>query len=139
VHERLLETGGVLGGESSGHMLVLDRATTGDGMVTALQVLAALQQQGGRLSALCVGFTRYPQKLHNVRLADGVDAKALMASEAVQAAIAQSELALGESGRVLLRPSGTEPLLRIMVEAQDPELMQKQVEALRVAVETQAQ
>jgi phosphoglucosamine mutase len=138
VHERLLETGGVLGGESSGHMLVLDRTTTGDGMVTALQVLAALQAQGGRLSALRAGFTRYPQKLHNVRLADGVDAKALMNSAAVQAAIAQSEQALGDRGRVLLRPSGTEPLLRIMVEAQDAALMQAQLDALRLVVETQA-
>jgi phosphoglucosamine mutase len=138
VHERLLETGGVLGGESSGHMLVLDRTTTGDGMVTALQVLAALQAQGGPLSALRAGFTRYPQKLHNVRLADGVDAKALMNSAAVQAAIVQSERALGDRGRVLLRPSGTEPLLRIMVEAQDAVLMQAQLDALRLAVETQA-
>jgi phosphoglucosamine mutase len=138
VHERLLETGGVLGGESSGHMLVLDRTTTGDGMVTALQVLAALQQQGGNLSALRAGFTRYPQKLHNVRLAEGANAAELMAAAAVQAAIASAERALGDSGRVLLRPSGTEPLLRIMVEARDADLMQAQLDALRAVVETQA-
>lgn len=138
VHERLLETGGVLGGESSGHMLVLDRTTTGDGMVTALQVLAALQQQGGDLSALRAGFTRYPQTLHNVRLKEGVDAATLLRSDAIQAAIASAESALGDAGRVLLRPSGTEPLLRIMVEARDAALMEMHLEALRVVVERQA-
>ncbi len=138
VHERLLETGGVLGGESSGHMLVLDRTTTGDGMVTALQVLAALQQQGEALSALRAGFTRYPQKLHNVRLAEDVNATELMASSQVQAAVAAAEAILGDSGRVLLRPSGTEPLLRIMVEARDAGVMQEQLDALRRVVETQA-
>ncbi len=106
----------LLGGEGSGHLLVLDKQTTGDGLVSALQVLQACARSGRTMAELLAGVTLFPQTLINVRLQPGQDWKAnARLSEAIRAA----EVALGTDGRVLIRASGTEPLLRVMVEARD--------------------
>ncbi|MEN9903579.1 MAG: hypothetical protein RLZZ555_144 [Pseudomonadota bacterium] len=106
----------LLGGEGSGHLLVLDRQTTGDGLVSALQVLQACVRSGKTLAELLAGVELFPQVLINVRLQPDQDWKN---NAALQAAIAAAEAELGETGRVLIRASGTEPLLRVMVEACD--------------------
>jgi len=123
VLERLHERGWILGGESSGHLICLDRTTTGDGIVSALQVLATVVHSGRPLHELKKGMTKYPMLMHNVRVT--TDRKPLEAPE-VAAAIAAAESELGNNGRVLLRASGTEPLVRVMVEGRDA----AQVEAL---------
>ncbi len=105
-----------LGGETSGHILCLDRISTGDGIVAALQVLAAIRSSGKTLHALKQGMSKYPQVLVNVRLAKQMDVLAL---PAVQAAVREVEDTLAENGRVLLRLSGTEPLVRVMVEGRE--------------------
>jgi phosphoglucosamine mutase len=116
VVERLLENGWQLGGESSGHIVCADVQSTGDGVVSALQVLAIMVSEGKPLHALLSGLEKVPQALVNVRLTPGRDAKALIERPAVKDAVAAMEAELGEEGRVLLRPSGTEPLIRVMVE-----------------------
>ena len=116
VIERLEANGWQLGGESSGHIVCSHIQSTGDGIVSALQVLAIMAREECSLSELLVGFEKAPQALINVRLALGCDNKALMAADAVQAAVVEVEQTLGNEGRVLLRPSGTEPLIRVMVE-----------------------
>ncbi|MCE8022291.1 phosphoglucosamine mutase [Halomonas sp. MCCC 1A11036] len=119
VVERLLENGWQLGGESSGHIVCADVQSTGDGIVSALQVLAIMVNEGKPLQALLAGLEKVPQALVNVRLTPGSDAKALMESPAVKDAVAAVEVKLGDEGRVLLRPSGTEPLIRVMVEGRE--------------------
>ncbi len=111
----------ILGGEGSGHLLALDKHTTGDGLVSALQVLQASARSGKTMAELLAGVTLFPQTLINVRLTPGQDWKSntRMAEETKAA-----EAALGESGRVLIRASGTEPLVRVMVEARDAALAQ---------------
>ncbi len=116
VLEMLHERGWKLGGENSGHIICLDRHSTGDGIVSALQVLAALKQRGHDLSEACADLVFYPQRLINVKLPAGFEWKA---DAGIEAARRRAEAELGERGRVLLRPSGTEPLLRVMVEGQD--------------------
>ncbi|MES1932330.1 phosphoglucosamine mutase [Salinisphaera shabanensis T35B1] len=118
VFERLQALGANIGGESSGHILCLDRATTGDGIVSALQVLAAMVASGASLLALVMPVDKCPQTLINVRITRG-SADTLMQNAQVIEAVRDVENALGEEGRVLLRPSGTEPLLRVMVEGTD--------------------
>lgn len=120
VLEMLLERGWKLGGENSGHIICLDRHTTGDGIVSALQVLAALRLQGETLEAACAGLTLYPQTLLNVRLPAGFDWQRRPEIESARRA---AEKELGDSGRVLLRASGTEPLLRVMVEGREAGLV----------------
>nr|WP_298250632.1 phosphoglucosamine mutase [uncultured Halomonas sp.] len=116
VMERLACNGWQLGGESSGHIVCGHVQTTGDGIVSALQVLAFMVREGKSLQSLLAGLEKAPQALVNVRLTPGSDARAVMAMPALQASVSEAESELGEEGRVLLRPSGTEPLIRVMVE-----------------------
>jgi phosphoglucosamine mutase len=116
--ERLRQEGWSLGGEPSGHIICLDRTTTGDGTVSALQVLAEMMRTGRSLRELKAGLTKVPQRLINVRLTRG-SADAAMRAPLVQDAVRGVEAELGSVGRVLLRPSGTEPLLRVMVEGEE--------------------
>ena len=132
VMELLRRHGGMLGGESSGHIICLDRTSTGDGIVSALQVLAPMVQQGVALGDLRQGMTRYPQHMINVPLAHRVD---IERCEPVQAAVRETELRLAERGRVLLRPSGTEPLIRVMVEGEDESTVLAEAERLAAVVE----
>ena len=117
VMERLREMNWVLGGEPSGHIICLDRTTTGDGIVTALQVLTELRKSDKTFKQLREGMEKYPQLLQNVRLG-GRQASEIMASERLTKAVREVETELGDKGRVLLRPSGTEPLIRVMIEGQ---------------------
>lgn len=133
VMEMLRETGGMLGGESSGHTICLDRTTTGDGIVTALQVLAALVGQGRTLQELASGMHKFPQVLINVPVRG--KAKDVLERAAVRDAEAATVQALGARGRVLLRASGTEPLIRVMVEADDDALAQSSAQSLAAAVD----
>lgn len=120
VMEMLKELGWRLGGENSGHIICLDHATTGDGIVAALQVLQAVVRAGVSLLQLRAGLQLFPQTLVNVRFAGGVDP---LADPAVQQAVKQAEQALAGRGRVLLRKSGTEPLIRVMVEGHEAALV----------------
>jgi len=116
VMEILRQTGGLLGGESSGHIIVRDRISTGDGTIAALQVLHALMESGKTLHELKQVMTKYPQTLINVRIKEKID---LDANTVIQKAVKDAEDQMGARGRVLLRASGTEPLIRVMVEAED--------------------
>lgn len=116
VLETLKDCGGVLGGETSGHMLVLDKTTTGDGLVCAMQVLAVMQESGKPLSELAAGMPKYPQTMVNVRTERRMDPGH---STAIQDAVSVAEGELAGKGRVVLRASGTEPVIRVMVEGQD--------------------
>ena len=115
VLELLKEGNWILGGEGSGHIICLDRTTTGDGIVSALQVLFALRQAGSNLNTLKSTMTKYPQTLINVKLAGTIDIDSAQIRRAIDAAEAQ----LGDRGRVLLRASGTEPVVRVMVEGEE--------------------
>lgn len=127
VLEMMQERNWILGGENSGHIICLDRHTTGDAIIAALQVLAALRSRRESLAEACADITLYPQRLINVRLPSGFgwDADPSIAA-AVEAARGQ----LGDDGRVLLRPSGTEPLLRVMVEGSDMGAVQAHAESI---------
>jgi phosphoglucosamine mutase len=122
VMEKLLEHNWTLGGESSGHIICLDRTTTGDGIISALQVLAAMVDSGKPLAELVAGMNKYPQTLLNVRIAERID---INQSAPIQAAVRDAENELASSGRVLLRASGTEPVIRVMVEGQDDSQVQQ--------------
>ena len=112
--ERLLANGWTLGGETSGHILCLDKHTTGDGIVSALQVLRALREGGESLAAMTADVESYAQVMINVPVSKGFK---LDHCEAVKTAVAQAETTLNGSGRIVLRASGTEPLIRVMVES----------------------
>jgi phosphoglucosamine mutase len=127
----LKETGAVLGGETSGHILCLDRATTGDALVSALQVLDIIKRTGHSLAQLAAGMSRFPQVLLNVRVARRFDP---LAVPAVAAAVRQVEQKLAGGGRVVLRASGTEPLIRVMVEGRDARTTQACAEQIEAAV-----
>ena len=131
VYENMVENGFSLGGEQSGHVIFREHATTGDGMVTALMVMEALLACGKPLARAVEGFTSYPQVLKNVPVTD--KAAALAAPE-VQAAIAKAGEALGATGRVLVRKSGTEQLIRVMAEAADEASAAAQVDAIIAAM-----
>jgi len=131
--EKLLKEDWVIGGEPSGHIICLDRTTTGDGIVSALQVLAEMNKTGKSLAELCSGMTKYPQVLINVKLGDAV-AKEIMQKPQVTEAVAAVEAEMGDSGRVLLRPSGTELLIRVMVEGSDADQVQRKAEQIADAV-----
>ena len=132
VMERLEETGGMLGGEASGHIVCLDRSTTGDGIVSALQVLATMVRTGRSLSELVAPMERFPQMLINVSVQGS--AKSIAQANEVQSAVKDAELRLKNRGRVLLRPSGTEPLVRVMVESDDETLTKSTAEQLAAVV-----
>lgn len=120
VMEKLLENGWFLGGENSGHIISLRHTTTGDGIISALQVIRAMCDSGKSLKELTENLVLYPQVLKNVRLTAGFNATT---DATVQDAVAKAESKLGDKGRVLLRNSGTEPLVRVMVEGEDEELV----------------
>jgi phosphoglucosamine mutase len=128
VLEQLVANGWQLGGEGSGHIVCLDKHTTGDGIVSALQVLHALRSTGMSLDQAAAGLTLYPQVLINVRIDRKFDFKK---DASVAAAVAAAEADLGSLGRVLLRASGTEPVIRVMVEG--AESAQVQLHAERIA------
>jgi phosphoglucosamine mutase len=136
VHQALVENNGVLGGEASGHLLCLDRATTGDAIVSALQVLEVLRRDGTSLRQVLSVLTKVPQKTVNVRLQGA--AKATVQAESVQAALAAAQQAVKGRGRAFLRPSGTEPVVRVTVEADSAELMQSTLDSLSAAVKAAA-
>ena len=127
VLETLLERGWQVGGEGSGHLLFLDKHTTGDGIISALQVLSALRRADSRLDQAIKDMQLWPQTLLNVRIQRGFD---WQSSPTLTAAKQAAESALGSEGRVLIRPSGTEPLLRVMVEARDADLARSLAERL---------
>ena len=127
----LREHGGTIGGETSGHLLCLDRTTTGDGLVSALQVLAAMKRTGSPLAELAAGMPRFPQVMVNVRVRERID---VSKSPAIQEAVKRVEAALGGAGRVVLRASGTEPLIRVMVEGRDEPVVKRHANELAEVV-----
>jgi len=133
VLEMMKREGSLLGGETSGHIICLDRVTSGDGIVTALQVLLAAHTSGKTLNELKGGMSKYPQILLNVRSAKGAD---VLSVTAVRDAVGRAESQLGRLGRVLLRPSGTEPLVRVMVEGRDRQQVESLAAELAASVET---
>jgi phosphoglucosamine mutase len=132
VLEQLRERGWQLGAEGSGHILALDRHSTGDGIVSALLVLAAIKRSGRTLAQLLEGVKLFPQHLINVRMERGTEWKG---NDAIRDAIARAEHSLGENGRVLIRASGTEPVLRVMVEARERELAVQHAQDIARVVE----
>lgn len=132
VMELLQQHDGVVGGESSGHIICLDRTTTGDGMVSALQVLAAIVLKNISLHELKQGMHKYPQLMINIALEHRIDVDT---SQPIQAAVKEAESILDGKGRVLLRPSGTESLIRVMVEGEDEALVHEQAKRIAEVVE----
>ena len=135
VLERMRADGFNLGGEQSGHIIMTDHATTGDGLMAALQALAALIKSGRPASETFRAFRPVPQLLKNVRVSD---ATAALNAASVVAAIAAAEQDLGQGGRVLVRKSGTEPLIRVMAEGDDSELVRLVVDRIIEAIPRQA-
>jgi phosphoglucosamine mutase len=133
---QLLRThGGSLGGESSGHLLCLDKTTTGDGLIVALQVLSVMKATGKTLAELAAAMQKFPQQLINVQVARRFDAGA---DKTVAAAVARVERELGKRGRVVLRASGTEPVIRVMVEGEDAEAVGRHAATLAEVVRAAA-
>ncbi len=132
VHAMMKEQGWILGGESSGHIICGDVTTTGDGLISSLKVLFAIVSEGKSLDELKRGMTKFPQIMINVRVNKTVD---LDTDKTVQAAITDVEGQLADRGRVLLRPSGTEPVVRVMIEGEDGDLVQELCEKLASIVE----
>lgn len=131
VLERLKENNSLLGGESSGHIICLDRTSTGDGIVSALQVLAEMVQGDASLHALKSGMKKYPQRMINVPVSRPID---LDATPSVQEAVRSAEARLAGRGRILLRPSGTEPVVRVMVEGEDERQVTREADQLASTV-----
>jgi phosphoglucosamine mutase len=130
VLEAMRHRGAVLGGEQSGHIVCLDRSTTGDGILVALRILDMVASTGKRLADL-VPFEPYPQVLVNVKIGQGRD---IAHHDGVKRAVEQAEAELEGTGRVLIRPSGTEPLVRVMVEAEDADVARRVADHLASAV-----
>lgn len=135
VHERLKANGWTLGGEASGHILSLDHSATGCGVIAALQVCEVLQRTESVLSNLASGMTVYPQTMINIPIGAPIKPSQLE-HEAIREAIVDAEAQLGEGGRIVLRPSGTEPLVRVMIEGQDAALVTKLTQHLAKVVST---
>ena len=125
VYEHMMLNNNRLGGEQSGHIIFSKHASTGDGILTSLMVMEVMMSRKKTLSELCQGFTFYPQVLKNVRVANKANAQN---DEDVQAAVSQVAAALGDTGRILVRESGTEPVIRVMVEAESRETCEKYVD-----------
>jgi phosphoglucosamine mutase len=134
VVEEMRKGGYNLGGEQSGHIVFLDHNTTGDGLLTALQLLQVIADENKSLSLLASSLKKYPQLLVNVPVKDK---RKLADNQAISAAIATAEQTLGGDGRVLVRPSGTEPIVRIMAEGPDREQLEKIVADIKKVVETE--
>jgi len=130
VLEMLQEHSGILGGETSGHLICLDKTTTGDGLISALQVLTEIRESGSTLAELVAGMPRYPQTMVNVRVATQPD----LSSASVQESVLEVERQLGDRGRVVLRASGTEPVVRVMVEGEDAEEVEALASQLAAAI-----
>ena len=128
----LHEHNGILGGETSGHIICLDKITTGDGLVAALQILEVVKRTGRKLAELAAEMPRYPQTMINVRVASKPNLDEL---PAIKKAVAGVEAVLGSAGRVVLRPSGTEPVIRVMVEGEDAALVKNLAGELAESVE----
>jgi len=129
--ELLQQQGWQLGGENSGHIICLDKHSTGDGIISALQVLHALRVNRQTLEEATRDLQMYPQVLVNVKVNKGVDC---LGHDKVKAAVGDAERALNGKGRVLLRPSGTEPLLRVMVEGEDRQLVEQSAQRIAEVV-----
>ena len=125
VYEYMQQNGCRIGGEQSGHIIFSKYASTGDGILTSLKMMEVMLARKQKLSELCDGFTIYPQVLENVRVADKAEA---LANPDVQAAIEQVTAELGDTGRILVRESGTEPVIRVMVEAESEDICRKYVD-----------
>lgn len=134
VMEALKENGWDYGAESSGHVLCLDKTSTGDGIVAALQIMSIMTRTGKSLQALASGMQKMPQLLKNVRIQDKVN---ISSNAMLQKAICESEARMAGKGRVLIRASGTEPLIRVMVEGQDMLMIESEVNALLQVVESE--
>jgi phosphoglucosamine mutase len=131
VLEMLKQNSSQIGGESSGHIICLDRTTTGDGIISALQVLAAMVKSGKTLHELKSGMKKYPQRMINVPVSGKID---LESTASVQNAVRSAEERLAGKGRILLRPSGTEPLVRVMVEGEDAQQVTEEADNLALVV-----
>lgn len=131
VWECMKNGGFSLGGEQSGHLILADHATTGDGILTALYTMRILLEEGKDISSLLAPFVFYPQVLENVRVRD---AAAVLADEDVRRAVCHAEEDLCDKGRILLRASGTEPVIRIMAEAEDEELCRRSVTSIAAVI-----
>ena len=132
VNEAMVEHGYVLGGEQSGHIIFSKHATTGDGMLTAIMLMEVILEKKQSLHTLCENMKMYPQYLQNVRV---IDKKAIIENEAVQRKKHEIEKMLGENGRIILRESGTEPVIRVMAEATTDELCRQLVEKMVSVIE----
>ena len=132
IHQMLLQKQGILGGEASGHLLCLDRASTGDGIIAALQVLEVLRERDISLADALAGMEKLPQQTRNIRIAPGV---AVTELDSVKTALADAQQRIAGRGRAFLRPSGTEPVVRVTVEADEAALMQDTLDALAAAVQ----
>jgi len=132
VMERLLANNWLLGGEGSGHLVIRDCTSTGDGIISALQVMLVIYKSGKTLAELRRGMTKLPQTMINVRVAERFDP---LARDDIREAVRQAEQTLGNAGRVLLRASGTEPVIRVMVEGQSQTDIARVATALAQAVE----
>ncbi|MGD9021015.1 MAG: phosphoglucosamine mutase, partial [Lysobacterales bacterium] len=135
VHRALVDKGWTIGGEASGHLLFLDRASTGDGIVSALQVLEVIVGKGRALAELTADIQRLPQTMINVPVKDR--AHDLGDSAAIREAVAAAEARLGDAGRVILRPSGTEPLIRVTMEGMDGDLVERLANELAEVVRSE--
>ncbi len=133
IFECLQEKNWSLGGEPSGHIICLDKTTTGDGLIAALQVLCEIQNSNKNLGDLCLGLRKFPQKLINVEMESHL-VKKHMSSNDVKDTITSAEADLGDEGRILIRPSGTEPLVRVMVEGKDIDKVEKNAQAIANAL-----
>ena len=131
VVEEMRKNGYNFGGEQSGHMIFLDFNTTGDGMLSGIQLLNVMKQTGKKLSELAAEVTIYPQKLVNIRVSNK---EGVMDVPAIKAVIDEAEAEMAGNGRILVRPSGTEPLLRVMAEAPTNELVEYYVEKIAAVV-----